>query len=161
MQLHALLFLAPGRAADERLTKAAARRGEGNINVVVQRLSRDIAGLGTFFFGACFAHQSDHLIIMRAHFYLLIERVLVRKKAPGQSRGDGANVVLVKIIRVANKTSAQRIQAGNFFVNGIRAHDLSGHFIAKKADVLADVAFRQHVTNARDGRLNPARILVG
>ena len=58
-------------------------------------------------------------------------------------------------------TVAQHIQAGNLLVNGIRADDLSGHLIAEKADILADMACRQHMTDPGNGRPDAAGVLIG
>src|SRR5688572_4443036 len=159
VQLHAFLFLAAGGTPNERLAKTTPGGGERDVYVVVQGLAGYIAGLRAFLFGAGFAHQADDLIVMGSYFYFLVQRVLIRKQALSQAVGNGANVILMDVVRVGNKAPAKRIQSRNLMVNRLRAHNLPGNFTAKKTDVFPDQAHGQHMANTGDRGLNAIHIL--
>ena len=161
VELHLFRLEAARCAPDEDFAEAGAGGAQGDIDIVIERLAFHFAGLAALFRLAALLHEADDLVVESVDLYRMLERVLVREEAAGQSGGDDANVVHVLLVVVRQEPPAHQRCAGHLIIEWECADDLAGNLIALKPDIFADDAHGQDARDAGNGAEQACGVVVG
>src|SRR4030095_14729366 len=134
---------------------------ERDVDIVVEWLALHAAGLRALLGLASFLDHTDHPVIEGIDLDRVLKRIGGREEAPGKPGCEDTDVILVRLVDVAEEPSSDYGCSSHLGVEGQGANDLARCLISSEAGILADYPHGQHPHDTRDGGLKPGTVLVG